>query len=95
MDGSVYCIKSGFIQNGTAERFAETVGMPPMQYVNHLRMNIAGDMLRSDNSDINEISAKVGYESHISFSRAFKQFWGKPPGFFRRNPQAGKAFDLK
>ncbi len=78
-----------------AEKFTSLVGIPPMQYLNHLRMNIAGDMLRGSNSTIAEIAKNAAYGSEISFSRAFKKFWGKPPGSFRKHPIAARQFGMR
>ncbi len=77
-----------------ADRFTEMVGIPPMQYLTHLRMNLAGDMLRGGDSAIGRIAGELGYSSEVSFSRAFKRFWGKPPGSFRRRPEDSRSFGI-
>ena len=78
-----------------SERFTKLVGIPPIQYLSHLRMNLAGDMLRKGSEySIGEISEEIGYSSEISFSRAFKKFWGKPPGSFRRHPEVARPFGI-
>jgi len=78
-----------------ADRFTEMVGIPPMQYLTHLRMNLAGDMLRGGDHAIGEIAGEIGYSSEVSFSRAFRRFWGKPPGSFRRRPEDGLPFGIR
>lgn len=77
-----------------AERFCETVGIPPMQYLGCLRMNLAGDKLRDSTQSIEQVAEELGYSSEVSFSRAFKRFWGKPPGSFRRAPEVRRSFGL-
>lgn len=78
-----------------AERFTKLIGIPPMKYVHYFRMNLAGDMLREkDDYLLGEVAEKTGYSSEVSFSRAFKKFWGKPPGLFRRTPERGKPFGI-
>lgn len=70
-----------------AERFHKLVGMPPMHYVMRIRMNLAADKLRQSNETVEHIAMDVGYDSVVSFSRAFKRYWGEPPGKFKLNAQ--------
>jgi len=70
-----------------AKEFHKLVGMPPMHYVTHLRMNLAADRLRQSNDTVECIAISVGYDSAVSFSRAFKRYWGEPPGKFKLNAQ--------
>ena len=41
-------------------------------------------LLRDTKSSVDEVSARVGYESVPSFSKAFKRWRGVSPGAFRR-----------
>lgn len=66
-----------------SERFHKLVGMPPMQYVMRIRMNLAADKLRQSTETVERVATEVGYDSVVSFSRAFKRFWGEPPGKFK------------
>lgn len=66
-----------------AERFHTLVGMPPMHYVMKIRMHLAADKLRQNLESVESIATQVGYDSSVSFSRAFKRFWGEPPGKFK------------
>jgi len=70
-----------------AKQFHKLVGMPPMQYVMHLRMNLAADRLRQSNDSVEYIATGVGYDSAVSFSRAFKRYWGEAPGKFKLNTE--------
>jgi AraC-like DNA-binding protein len=65
-----------------AERFKETLGQPPMQYLAAWRLQLAMNMLR-DGRPIAEIAVEIGYESEAAFSRAFKRHLGLPPGAWR------------
>lgn len=69
-----------------SEHFSKKVGSSPISYLNFLRMNLAADDLKSGIKTITEIANTVGYDSVVSFNRAFKKFWGKPPGEFRVLP---------
>jgi len=65
-----------------AERFAQTVGMPPMQYVLEWRIAMAKDLLRRAQLGIAEVAEKVGYESTSGFSTAFSRSTGRSPRDF-------------
>ena len=64
------------------ERFARTVGVPPMEYVQSWRMSLAKDMLRRRAGKIDEIAERVGYGSASAFSTAFARAVGVPPRRF-------------
>jgi AraC-like DNA-binding protein len=75
----------GLSRSALAERFTKLIGMSPMQYVGHWRMQIAAQRLRSTNQSLLEIAYAVGYESEAAFSRAFKRAFGTPPATWRRD----------
>ena len=74
----------GLSRSVLAERFADLVGMPPMQYLAKWRMQIASGLLDSGNTNIATVAAKIGYGSEAAFSRAFKKIVGVPPSDWRR-----------
>ena len=67
-----------------AERFARTLGMPPISYLAQWRMLLAGQRLRESSETIAQIASTVGYESESTFSRAFTREMGLAPGAWRR-----------
>lgn len=68
-----------------AERFANTIGMPPMQYVLEWRIALAKDMLRWDQLSVGEIAARIGYQSASAFTTAFTRATGTSPRAYARN----------
>ena len=66
-----------------ADRFAEMVGQPPMQYLALWRMQLASRLLL-EGEPVAETAATVGYESEAAFSRAFKKLVGLAPAMWRR-----------
>jgi AraC-like DNA-binding protein len=74
----------GLSRSVLAERFADLVGMPPMQYLAKWRMQIASGLLNGDNTNIATVAAEIGYASEAAFSRAFKKMVGVPPSDWRR-----------
>ena len=74
----------GVSRSVLADRFAEMVGQPPMQYLALWRMQLASRLLL-EGRPVAEASAAVGYESEAAFSRAFKKLLGEAPGTWRRS----------
>jgi len=68
-----------------AERFAQKVGLPPMQYVLEWRMAIAKEMLRRDRYSLAEVASSVGYKSASAFSTAFARLTESSPRAFKRS----------
>ncbi len=69
------------------ERFSQTVGMPPMQYLTEWRLQLAAGQLASGSAKVAAVGAEVGYESEAAFSRAFKRATGYAPAAWRRMRQ--------
>jgi AraC-like DNA-binding protein len=67
------------------ERFTRVVGLPPMEYLLAWRMAVAKDLLRRDDSGLDEIAARVGYGSASTFSTAFSRHVGKAPRRYARD----------
>lgn len=61
------------------DRFARTVGVSPMEYLQGWRMSIAKDLLRRKAGGLAEIAERVGYGSASAFSTAFARHVGLPP----------------
>src|SRR5512134_2529950 len=74
---------AGVSRSVLAERFAEMVGQPPMQYLALWRMQLASRLLL-EGEPVAEAAAAVGYESEAAFSRAFKKLVGEAPATWRR-----------
>jgi AraC-like DNA-binding protein len=74
-----------------AERFAELVGQPPMQYLAQWRMQLAASQLVQGRKKLAAIASDVGYDSEAAFSRAFKRATGQSPGAWREARAAGAS----
>jgi AraC-like DNA-binding protein len=75
----------GLSRSSFAERFTGFVGIPPMQYLQKWRLQMAASRLAEGNASIATIAAETGYESEAAFSRAFKKIIGEPPAEWRSN----------
>lgn len=66
--------------------FTVYTGLPLMGYIKWLRLKRAAHQLIVHKEDtIINIALDAGFESHESFSRAFKQIFGQSPSEFRRH----------
>ena len=74
----------GLSRSALAQRFANLLGQPPMQYLTRWRLVLAAAALRSSNRAIALVAEDSGYESESAFNRAFKREFGMPPAAWRR-----------
>jgi AraC-like DNA-binding protein len=80
--------EAGLSRSVLASRFRGTVGSTVMDYVKERRMELAETLLLSSHKPLSEIAIDAGYDSEISFGRAFRRWAGKPPGQHRRDVRA-------
>jgi AraC family transcriptional regulator, activator of mtrCDE len=71
-----------------AERFAQLMKMPPMQYVTQWRVSVAERLLRDKQLSVASISEQLGYSSEAAFRRLFKRVSGICPGRIRSGNEA-------
>jgi len=74
----------GLSRTVLATRFRDLVGDTVMAYVTGRRMHLAAGLLERGGDSLAQIAQRVGYESDISFSKAFRSWAGEPPGSYRR-----------
>jgi AraC-like DNA-binding protein len=74
----------GLSRSALAQRFADLLGQPPMQYLTRWRLTLAAAMLRSSDRAIAQVAEEFGYESESAFNRAFKREFEMPPAAWRR-----------
>jgi transcriptional regulator GlxA family with amidase domain len=65
-------------------RFVAATGVPPVVYVQRLRVEDAKRRLERTDAPVDEISWRVGYEDAASFRRLFKRTTGLAPGAYRK-----------
>jgi len=75
---------AGLSRSALAERFNRLIGMAPMHYLVHWRLQVAAQRLKGTSASLAQIAELVGYESEAAFSRAFKKSFGSAPGTWRR-----------
>lgn len=67
--------------------FKAIVGMPPVDYLNHVRILKALALLQTTDLTISEVAAQVGIYDANYFSRLFKKVTGYPPRYFKSIPK--------
>lgn len=76
--------RSGLPERTLKRRFTHATGLPPISYVQHLRVEEAKRRLERTSSPIDQISFEVGYEDAASFRRLFRRMTRVTPGEYRR-----------
>lgn len=69
-----------FIRN-----FKEMTGKTPTQYIIALRIDKAKELLEASEYNISQISAAVGYDNPLYFSRLFSKYTGMSPKEYRKS----------
>ena len=62
-----------------ANRFRETLGITPMDYLAKLRIEKGKNLLSEKETTLEEVARKVGYSSAFAFSKAYKRIKGVAP----------------
>lgn len=70
-------------RTGFAVRFKAIAGIPPLTYLQNLRMRFAEHELRESSISVAELSRSLGYSSESAFSTAFKRSFGMAPQRYR------------
>jgi AraC-like DNA-binding protein len=66
-------------------QFKKLVHETPLNYLTNWRIRRAQKLLTTENSNISEIAAKVGYRSEAAFNRIFKSKTGQTPAVYRKS----------
>lgn len=76
---------AGMSRSAFALHFKTTTGLSPGAYLTQWRIFRACELLRGNKVAIIEVAEQVGYESEVSFSRAFKRLLDITPAEYRRS----------
>ena len=72
-------------RSGFARRFKELLETSFFDYLTRLRMRDARQLLAATNLPVADIGERVGYQSDLSFVKAFKKMHGVTPRAFRQS----------
>lgn len=59
--------------------FREAYGIPPHQYLRHVRLTHARHLLADGDRPVHEVALAVGFKDASAFSRAYRQVTGRAP----------------
>ncbi|AQT68268.1 Bacillibactin transport regulator [Anaerohalosphaera lusitana] len=59
--------------------FAQITGQGPKAFYDNIRLSMAREMLRLQNSSVKQVANTLGYSSEFHLSKAFKKKFGYPP----------------
>lgn len=62
-----------------SKTFTEHIGIPPVQYLQNVRMNKAIQLLQHTSFSETDIALSVDYLDLVPFTRAFTKQYGQPP----------------
>lgn len=71
-----------------AKRFKERVGQTMFEYLTTLRMQRAQALLRETARPLQDVAARVGYDSDLAFAKAFKRLVGTTPTRYRKSARS-------
>jgi len=75
---------SGLAERTFKRRFVQATGMAPLDYVHHLRLEEAKQMLESEGASIESVAFEVGYRDASFFNRLFRRKVMMSPLQYRR-----------
>jgi len=75
--------------------FTETMGIGPLEYLNHTRIMRACTLLQMTDFSILEVCESVGFGSLSSFNRHFSDVMGQPPTSWRHHVNADRPIALQ
>jgi AraC-like DNA-binding protein len=73
----------GMSRSSFASRFKANAGVPPLTYLQNLRMGLAEHELRVGAMSVAELAKSLGYASDSAFSTAFKRRTGMAPKHYQ------------
>lgn len=73
----------GLSERSLLRRFRAALGVGPQQYYRGLRLEVGRRLLHNGDLSVTEIALACGFESRGSFTRAFKEAFGRPPSRHR------------
>ena len=84
--------RAGLSASRFSSVFRDRFGRPPHQFLLHLRVQRAQDLLQHTSLSLREISSQCGFADIHHFSKAFKKLTGHTAGSYRHvvGPQAGQ-----
>jgi two-component system, response regulator YesN len=71
--------------NYVSRLFSREMGISLTEYINHIRIEHAKELLKRNDLLVYEVSGMVGYSNEFYFMKVFKRLIGKTPNAFRND----------
>jgi len=89
LPASPHCLTSlakeaGMSRSAFAREFKTALNMTPMEFVAHVRLDLAHRFLETTGMGVEGIATAVGFSSRSHFSHLFREHYGTDPSTFRR-----------
>ncbi|HEX2742288.1 MAG TPA: helix-turn-helix domain-containing protein [Rubrobacter sp.] len=81
--------RAGLSASRFSQVFRDRFGRPPHQFLLHLRVQRAQDLLQHTGLTMREISGQCGFSDVHHFAKTFKRLSGQTPGSYRANQPSG------
>ena len=81
--------RAGLSASRFSQVFRDRFGRPPHQFLLHLRIQRAQDLLQHTGLTMREISVQCGFSDVHHFAKTFKRLSGQTPGSYRANQPSG------
>lgn len=78
-----------FSRRKFSRTFKASFGCTPSQYVRHMRIARAQNLMTEFHDPLRQIAAECGFADQSHFSRCFRQVVGEPPTIWRGRRSAG------
>lgn len=85
----------GMSRSGFSARFSNLVGESAMRYITNWRMQLAHAQMLDTSDSLSIVAERLGYQSEVAFSRAFKRVFGVTPGSIRQSAKAKFKLPIK
>ena len=86
-----YASLCGLSVQSFIHKFTRNMGVSPGKYLARIRMEEAAHLLRDTAMSVQEVSAAVGYDNPLYFSRVFSAWAGKSPTLYREELASGRG----
>ena len=83
--------EAGMEERTFQRRFKAATGMTPVEYVQHIRVGKARELLEFTKRTVDQIAWSVGYEDAAAFRKLFHRITGLSPGEYRQRFQVAQV----
>lgn len=79
--------RSGYSKWHLQRTYLKSTGMTLGEYIRRRQLSCAAAELRLTRSGVIDVAMKYGFSSQQTFTRSFREFFGQPPGRYRRESE--------